>query len=233
MIRFRTLAWSALLLVFSFSCKSAIRHNLSQNSPTEITDPLCFTCHGSGQDSAPPNDINGNSDTKYTGVGAHQTHLKNGSLHLAFECSTCHIVPASLESPMHIDSDLPAEVVFGTLAKVGSVNPIWNSVGCAQTYCHGNFPGGNTSNNPTWTVVDGSQAACGTCHGISPNSGEHQRSNHRNLPCSDCHGSGYTSSKVRIADHVNGTINVGGVGSEIVTWANNRCTPTCHGQKTW
>jgi predicted CxxxxCH...CXXCH cytochrome family protein len=36
--------------------------------------------------------------------------------------------------------------------------------GCASTYCHGGFGGGNAGNAPVWTA-GASAAACGTCHG--------------------------------------------------------------------
>ena len=39
--------------------------------------------------------------------------------------------------------------------------------------CHGAvFPdgqaSGGTNTEPTWTLVDGTQASCGTCHGLPP-----------------------------------------------------------------
>jgi predicted CxxxxCH...CXXCH cytochrome family protein len=45
---------------------------------------------------------------------------------------------------------------------------------CRNTACHGgSFPvrghdSGGTLTTPNWTVVDGTQAACGTCHGLPP-----------------------------------------------------------------
>ena len=151
----------------------------------------CNTCHGDFHDPsniAPPRDTKGNYETSADGVGAHQNHLYS-HLGKAVTCNTCHVVPASLDAKGHIDSPLPAEVNLtgladSNIAKNASFNP--SSMTCSNVYCHGNFEfkksdavptnqfaytadkmvGNNFS--PVWNKVDGSQAKCGTCHGLPP-----------------------------------------------------------------
>src|SRR5262249_6676376 len=117
---------------------------------------------------APPFDTStpGNSATTFRGVGAHQKHLVPGTTpwRAAIACGECHLVPASVSSVGHIDSPLPAEVIFaGTGA--GST---WNGASCSS-YCHGATLGaGGTATNPLWTKVDGTQTTCTGCHGDPP-----------------------------------------------------------------
>jgi uncharacterized Zn-finger protein len=85
----------------------------------------CNTCHGNEKNNAPPRDLAGNLDSKYLGVGAHQTMLNAGVL-----CSSCHVVPDSVYAPGHLDSAPYAEVK----ASLG-----WNhdTATCASPGCHG------------------------------------------------------------------------------------------------
>lgn len=130
----------------------------------------CTTCHGGDIDGlpAPPPDVDGNIEPTARGVGAHRSHLEEGDLRVAIKCTTCHVVPAAVYAPGHVDSDLPAEVQFSGLAVADSAQPVWDGVRCSNVYCHGGFELGNLDNAPIWTVVDGTQAACGTCHSLPP-----------------------------------------------------------------
>lgn len=210
-----------------------IDKTLHINGEVNVDDAnfACNSCHGGATNNAPPKDTSGNTTTTSRGVGAHQKHVMASDLHAAYSCIQCHILPSAVDSPGHRDTALPAEIVFGALAKTGNLTPAWNGTTCANTYCHGTFTGGlNTT--PQWT---GTQARCGSCHATPPATGDHQRNEHRGLSCVVCHGTGYTATTVRVADHVNGLKNVGGGGSRITTWnaATLRCTPTCHGAETW
>ena len=194
----------------------------------------CTSCHGSGSlNNAPPPDTSGNTATTFRGVGAHQAHMTT-TISANVSCVECHVVPSQITDPGHNDTALPAEVIFGTLAKTGNLNPAWNGTTCANVYCHGKFVGG-LNVNPVWTTVNGTQAACGTCHARPPSTGKHRIGDHNGLSCSSCHGSNYSNSSVRIADHINGVKDVGGPGSQIQTWnaTNKTCDPTCHGFKSW
>ncbi len=69
---------------------------------------------------------------------------------------------------------LPAELSFSGVALAHGATPEFVNGSCQATSCHGAVvpgrrPFGAARNTtPTWTRVDGSQAACGSCHGIPP-----------------------------------------------------------------
>jgi predicted CxxxxCH...CXXCH cytochrome family protein len=118
----------------------------------------CTACHGGPSGPAPPRDVSGETSYTAIGVGAHQAHLTAPHrLSSPIPCATCHVVPAEITSPGHIDSNLPAEV---TLA--------WDrtSQTCGGT-CHG-------ATSPMWTSTpDSGQVYCGSCHGIPPATSVH------------------------------------------------------------
>jgi predicted CxxxxCH...CXXCH cytochrome family protein len=130
----------------------------------------CNGCHGSDDNAAPPLALDGSDDTDNPGVGAHQSHLTGGSIRTAMACEACHLVPAAPSDPGHTDSGLPAELSWGPLATADGQQPSWASdqASCANTYCHGASLSGGSLIEPSWTTVNGSQAACGTCHGNPP-----------------------------------------------------------------
>jgi len=155
----------------------------------------CSACHGEGDDPAPPRDLGGNRLASALGVGAHQEHLRAGRLRGPIACGECHVVPAQLTSPGHLDPDPPAEVLpagTGTLARADGANPVWEraSASCSGVYCHGggaklagdSAPG--LHREPVWTRVGLDEATCGTCHGVPPVDGVHAPT----LSLSDCHG---------------------------------------------
>ena len=144
----------------------------------------CTTCHGSSSNPAPPRNLDGNSSRTARGVGAHQIHLNGGSISSGMPCSSCHNVPPSVYTAGHVDSPLPAEIVFNSYVantvtnEPGTVDydlllptftpsPAfsYDSLTCGTTYCHGDFKNANDSTIVSWDDVSGTQAACGTCHG--------------------------------------------------------------------
>ncbi|HTA90226.1 MAG TPA: CxxxxCH/CxxCH domain-containing protein, partial [Polyangiaceae bacterium] len=75
--------------------------------------------------------------------------------------------------PGHITSDGPATLIFSGAATAFGASPQYSNGTCQSSSCHGAiFPDGNPSDNtlttPAWTRVDGTQASCGTCHGLPP-----------------------------------------------------------------
>lgn len=186
----------------------------------------CTVCHGGADNltGAPPEDLSGNQTTDSRGVGAHTTHLNGVSLSTGFECGTCHVVPASFDTPGHVDSQLPAEVLFSNLALTDSATPNWdtNAASCMNAYCHGNWSlakaesnfqfiyaadniAGNAS-SPTWT--DPATVTCGTCHNLPP-----VGHNPSGLDtCAGCHSSVIDANGDIIdkSKHVNGQVNVFG-----------------------
>jgi len=189
----------------------------------------CNTCHGDFNDPskiAPPSALNGSIVTTYAGVGAHNAHLYENDLGNNVRCSTCHKFPSSMYAEGHLGSDSKAEVIFGRLAVQSGANPNYSFSNntCADTYCHGNFVFYRDSStfafaytaatmegnyfSPKWNQVDGSQAACGTCHGLPPTGHVAATLN----TCVNCHA-GVVDNQGNIIDqtkHINGVKNVFG-----------------------
>lgn len=210
------------------SCKSC---HTSPKGPE-----ACNTCHGDFSDTtgtfiAPPRDLNGNTSTTLVGVGAHFNHLYGDSIGTV-SCSSCHIVPQSVYSIGHINPGLPAQVNLNGLASTNVASNAaydYSTSSCSNTYCHGNFvfsvdsalPGDQfafadsqmVGNNATvtWTKVDGTQAACGSCHDLPPKG----HIGYQQFPitsCVTCH-QGVVDDQGNIIDktrHINGKVNVRG-----------------------
>jgi len=157
----------------------------------------CNSCQGNAQNAAPPLGTGGESLTTAIAVGAHQRHLSGGPFSNPIACDECHVVPTTMSH-----DDGTAQLAFGTLARTGGASPAWDraTATCSASYCHGQFPGGTPLTTPVWTTVDGTQAACGTCHGAPPPP-PHSTS----TSCQTCHA-GYTAASVNLATHLNGTV---------------------------
>jgi predicted CxxxxCH...CXXCH cytochrome family protein len=136
-------------------------------------DGGCTSCHGS-DNPAPPRGLQGETSTATPGVGAHQVHLAGSNRARAVTCGECHLVPERVLEPGHVDSFAPAEVSFSGAAVAFGASPSFTAGTCSNTACHGgSFPvrghdSGGSLTTPHWTAVDGSQAGCGSCHGLPP-----------------------------------------------------------------
>ncbi|MBI5067105.1 MAG: CxxxxCH/CxxCH domain-containing protein [Deltaproteobacteria bacterium] len=198
---------------------------------TVQTDTACTNCHGTAgrtplaAAAAPPTDLHRGTSTTLRGVGAHQAHLTAGTLSVAMACSECHTVPANVNN--HPNNAL--DVTFGPLARGSGAAPVWNGSGttpaltCSATYCHGATLTGGTLTAPAWTRVDGTQAACGTCHGVPPPTPEHTGMTVA-TDCATCHGTGYSGAAVTGAAlriHVDGQVQASGACSSCHGDANN------------
>lgn len=195
------------------------------NGVIDVAGLSCTSCHGSGTSPAPPLGTHGETSTADRAVGAHQSHVQAGPFARALACGECHVVPTSTG---HADGTV--RVTFGTLATAGGATPQWNGASCSATYCHGNFSGGVTRNAPEWTKVDGTQAACGTCHAQQPGSGHHSTHRSEGIGCGRCH-TGYSSTTVNAALHVNGSKDL----DPATGWSptSRSCANACHGRETW
>lgn len=195
------------LLALWVGCDAVPRERVGEG----VADPsasgqlaACVNCHGQQGNPAPPMSTKGSTSTAEVAVGAHAAHLAGGALRVAIACSECHEPVADLT---HVDGD--ARVTFGPLASADGATPAWNrspTPSCATTYCHGATLSGGTNPSPVWTRVDGSQASCGTCHGLPPPP-PHVASN----ACGACH-QGYTATSVDPAKHIDAIVQVGGPG---------------------
>jgi predicted CxxxxCH...CXXCH cytochrome family protein len=174
-----------------------------------------MSCHGSDTTNAPPKSIMGATDTSSIAVGAHQQHLDRASTwHRNVECADCHVVPTEVSSPGHMDGDNKAEVMFSAVANAS----MWDGTTCT-TGCHGNPAWGGTKTSPIWTVVDGTQSTCGSCHGAPPPAPHPAETN-----CATCHPT-MEENSLTFRDpgsHINGVVDLVGAG------VTGGCT-TCHG----
>ncbi len=137
-----------------------------------VTDD-CSACHGGKKNAAPPLGVLGETLTSQAAVGAHQAHLVENGRARPVPCAECHEVPADVLAKGHLDSDLPAEVVFSGAALSFGATPRYENGRCVESACHGAvFPSaygsGGSHTTPSWTRVNGSEAKCGTCHGLPP-----------------------------------------------------------------
>lgn len=192
-----------LLLTASAGC-------YDEREPLTERGEACTGCHGSGPDDpAPPPGVwllGGRTSTAVRGVGAHELHLKGGTLAAPVSCETCHLVPTSIGAAGHLDDDLPAEVTFSGRANAGEARSTYDARnGTCTTYCHGATLAGGANREPRWTLLDGSQTGCNGCHGFPPPAPHPQA-----RACSACH-SQVVDSENRIADrtlHANGSVEV-------------------------
>jgi predicted CxxxxCH...CXXCH cytochrome family protein len=172
-------------------------------------DEACNACHGD-DDAAPPRDIAGNTLTSAAGVGAHQTHVLGTERSRAVACGECHVVPESVLEVGHADTERPAELLFAGVALARGALPRYENGTCSSTSCHGDVivgyqESGGANTTPLWTRVDGSEAACGSCHAIPP------PPPHPNpYPCHTCHGNMADDdvSFVRPDLHVDGIVTM-------------------------
>jgi predicted CxxxxCH...CXXCH cytochrome family protein len=153
------------------------------------------------------------------------------------DCESCHPVPATVGE--HANGG-PAVVVLrdpvGTPAGDYTARSGNTAAKCSNTYCHGNFVGGNAGNTPAWSDV-GTQSACSTCHGFSPKTGKHPSnfSQHAwmGTKCQYCHfdvaGDGVIKNRQM---HVDGQVTVTVTNYEGTapsgTYSKGSCAPGCH-----
>jgi predicted CxxxxCH...CXXCH cytochrome family protein len=197
----------------------------------------CSACHGYPPLTATLGGPSGLADpatgaTNPLSPGAHDTHAKQRYM----ACNTCHTGYAAKAMPS--DSIDIGFAINGSTFKgfVGSTDGgtfngttlnsgnTWsggpnttittgNSAITCSVYCHGSSLIGGSATPPTWTKTDGTQKACGACHGVTPatapTTGSHTRHAATiSVLCASCHGTHDNN------DHVNGSVewNVSGLG---------------------
>ncbi len=196
-----------LAILFAFAgCQD---DGLADGGPGE--DYNCSSCHGSETNAAPPVAAkDGVTETAYVGVGAHQVHVTDGTVHKAFDCEVCHPTVDDDDPLSHVDA-LPAEITFQGLALMGDVAPVWDrdAATCNSVYCHGGSLaiGGGEFTAPSWTFADGAHPGnCGGCHGNPP-----PAPHPADADCHACHpGTVRADGKVDLGGglHINGTVDM-------------------------
>lgn len=211
-----------LLIGLSACAQEDLEGNGEEGPAPPNADPqagCALTCHGTDSSNAPPRSVSGGTETTSVGVGAHRAHVGvAASWHRQVVCADCHVVPAEVGSPGHLDGDNKAEVKFSVMAGAGAQ---WSGTSCV-TGCHGSAAVGGSKPVPVWTTVDGSQSTCGSCHGTPPPAPHPAVSN-----CATCHPTMEEGSLTfrDPASHIDGKVDVVGAG------ATGGCT-SCHGSAT-
>lgn len=202
---------------------------------------VCGTCHGS-----PPNSYDslvgraanpGPAPTGATTPGKHLFHALSTLGGAGYGCYVCHRAGMDYGIAEDDKIDVSFDIAGYTSGSFDGFAPIsgytfsagnttGGSLGCSNTYCHGNFDGGITTNTPVWD--DASTGDCGTCHGTAPPTlADH--SVHLTAAwgpraaCDDCHQAG--SNEGRHADHVDGLVRFKD-GQDL---ANTTVCDGCHG----
>ncbi len=191
----------------------------------------CTACHGSTT-SAPPKDLAGNTDPTKRGVGAHAAHFGPSTWHVQIPCSSCHVVPLTLDAPGHRDGDNVAEVKFTPLNRDGKYAA--GTATCTNLYCHGN--GQSSTGSASW-ITPGA-LTCTSCHRMNGTgmSGEHSKHIGKDVQCSACHSTVINAARTFIAPmlHINGLHEVK-LTEGTYDASQKRCQNTaCHsGTREW
>ncbi len=195
----------------------------------------CTVCHGP-LSATSFNSLAGVTAPSDAKVGAHIKHLNAAVQAPAYSaniaCSECHAVPISpAVSGTHRNG--VNDVVFGTLAKTGSLTPTYTAAtgACANTYCHGTtLTGGGSNKSPVWNQANYLTAGCSTCHGYPPTTVRNGAAAHSaSSACSGCHlhvnatNDGFTPTG--IAQHINGSVEASG-GAHAVPNYNHQAAGT-------
>ncbi len=197
-------------------------------------------CHG--------DDLSGNPAASSSPDSKHGTHIPvimnitNPSTGFPYTqqetCDVCHSghgYGTSTHADRQVDVILdytPPEGSPGNYVSGGQFNGSTGSfqdIVCADTYCHGNFAGGNTR-TVNWGESTGDSGWCGSCHTTSPVSVKHPA--HLALypgECGYCH-QGYTVSSVP-SNHVSfvKNVNFGYPHSLSASSSYDNVTKTCTG----
>ncbi|QVW34712.1 CxxxxCH/CxxCH domain-containing protein [Geobacter sulfurreducens] len=151
---------------YNGNCHGA-RRTLAWEPPNHAV-PLCEKCHTTSPSAAGFYSTSGpGSTTSKTDpyVGAHFQHITSMPFRYSarIDCSGCHLKPTGPYTPGHIDSALPAEVIFGAIAGSGVQNgyssaehqPSYNyaSRECSNVWCHGGGMASNVGAGPYGSAV--------------------------------------------------------------------------------
>lgn len=166
--------------------------------PASHTSDRCQDCHPrvANQEGLidPSRHLDGKVDLGDGSGTCHACHQETGhhhELHAApkrrlrgpIGCEACHLYPATLTAPGHLDSLPPGEVFprgFGGLGEARGAQPEYADRRCRNTYCHGVGSDLGLDDGPE-------KVYCGSCHGIPPIDADHQ-AEWPITECQRCHG---------------------------------------------
>ena len=196
---------------YSSSSVNAATHNngirdLIAGAGWNVASQSCTNaCHGTGSWSATATLPCASCHAIPPGTGDHGRH------NTRFSCSSCH---GSGYSSSSVNAATHNNGIRDLIAGAG-----WNvaSQSCTNA-CHGTGSWSATATLP-----------CGSCHGVPPTTGHHSK--HKSRSCSVCHGTGYDSTTVNAATHINGVKEV--IASTGWNSTARTCSNSCHGRESW
>ncbi|HUJ25848.1 MAG TPA: CxxxxCH/CxxCH domain-containing protein [Myxococcales bacterium] len=147
---------------------------------------------------------------------AHDVHIAGGTSSSPFPCSECHTLYTSAHPGTPV---INFATEAGDIANKGGLSPTWTAAttSCSSVYCHGgDGTSGGKVPSPNWTIVDGSQARCDSCHGNPPPVTANPASPHVQCTadfCFICHldGNPYMANSIDATNkqlHINGVVDV-------------------------
>ncbi len=181
---------------------------------TPGAEGTCWGCHGTQEsEGAPAPDLAKSSDATRISVGLHALHLRGSKLIAAVACADCHRVPQLLTEAGHIDSDLPAEIIFSDLARgklrAGGKDlaPTWDraTATCSNVYCHS--LDGRIS-TWVWNANPSSGTTCNACHGMPPKTMASGQAHPASTECVLCHHGAYKDGFLDPKKHINGKLDL-------------------------
>ncbi|MBX2803001.1 MAG: hypothetical protein KTR31_35285 [Myxococcales bacterium] len=205
-------------------------------------DRDCTFCHGSGDDPAPPEDIDDNTDPASISFPEHTNHTAETEQHDPYDCIECHVLPADVLSDGHlfVGDDTPgvAEVFWPagqTPPDARSPDAVYDAATstCTNVYCHGAGLG------RAGEVSSGDNVVCGGCHGVAVAnqlSVPHRLHINAGVDCDSCHPTAVREPSWEIVDkslHIDGEITMISTPGGLTWDADSRaCTGSCHGKDT-
>lgn len=171
--------------VYSSAEAAIVARERHVDGSVDVSVPAsCRGCHASGG-----GDAGAQAPSPAPALGAHAAHLAPRGPARPVPCEECHVVPSAVFSPGHLDSPLPAEVLFSGVARAFEAEPVFQAGACAQTYCHGDQfiggrPSGGVNTQPSWVSPrDAESLTCQSCHGLPPPAPHPQPA----ADCASCH----------------------------------------------
>ena len=194
----------------------------------------CAGCHGSAVNAAPPKDTHRNTATTARGVGAHQSHV-TGSHGIAapIDCVVLPPEPVDVFAQGHMDGTVQLTGYTGSNGAIAALLPSqgWDAAAATCTnYCHGATLDGGAAPRPIWTKVDGTQGACGSCHGLPGARHLALAPGATAATCAPCHATTVRSDgsiDVASGKHLNGQIDA--FGGHPAGWMD-AMSPDFHGK---
>lgn len=180
--------------------RKIIAPELHVNGQVDVRAVSCSTCHGHDNTGVPPRSLDGGTSSDQRGVGAHAAHLTTGGNHRDVLCADCHLVPAQVVAPNHLNGVVDVGAARGFGPRDSGVGFNSATLSC-NSWCHS--PNSPTATSPVWTR-QGSALTCADCHGTPPPAPHPQA-----VRCELCHTNatedgGFVDKTL----HINGVIDV-------------------------